>query len=135
MKYPTPRIGETWLTRAGKPLVVVGLGDTRVARMQRKILVRIGEAEGERNLANFLALNRPAKPAPSLLLECPRPGETWVTEAGTTCVIVDAGDPSLSRRDRRVTIESNRQRRAVRVSCFMYYWTRITHGDDGGSRG
>ena len=128
MKYPTPRIGEEWRTLGGKPVVLLDLGDQKLDRMRRKVRFRRGDIERSNyTLANFLKRHRPATPAAPLLLECPKAGETWATEAGTTCTIIDGGDPALSRRERRVTFDCAGQRRTGRVSCFMYYWARIEH--------
>jgi hypothetical protein len=115
------------VTLHGTPVELLDLGDPKLSRMHRRIRFRRGDQEcAGYTLANFLKRHRRADPAPSMLLPCPQPGETWATEAGTTCTIVDGGDQSLPRRERRVTFDRDgRRSNTWRVSCFIHYWTRI----------
>ena len=107
--------------------MLLDMGDPKLDRMHRKIRFRRGAIERSNyTLANFLRRHRPVTPAPSLLRECPLPGEIWATEAGRACVIVDAGDPAPTRRERRVTFDCAGQRNSAwRLSCFIYYWSRV----------
>lgn len=128
MKHPLPRVGEAWVTPDGHPVELFDLGDPKLDRMHRRVKFRRGGREFTGyTVANFIKRFRPVETPASLLLPCPAPGETWATEDGMTCKIVDGGDPAVSRRERRVTFDRAGRGRCAswRVSCFMYYWTRI----------
>jgi len=113
-----PRVGETWQTVPGRLVSIDDIGDQTLPHRARRITLRVGPAEGARYrvlLETFLkhyhlrgTTPRPYQPRkvrklPRVLITAPAVGETWETALGVTCEIVDAGDQSIRRRDRKVT--------------------------------
>ncbi len=131
---PNPRKGETWKNSRGYEAFVLDAGDRGEPRVSRVMRYRYRDIERTATMTNFLrsfspTVVRPVAPARAI----PRVGETWGARISRG-IIVDAGDPKLPRRERRVAfkvlvghggLKAGETRRA-RVSDMLTTWSRIS---------
>lgn len=131
---PNPRKGETWKNSRGYDAFVLDAGDRGEPRVSRVMRYRYRDIERTATVTNFLRTFSPTvacSVAPARAL--PRVGETWGARISRG-VIIDAGDPKLPRRERRVAFEVLVGRgglrvgeiRSARVSDMLATWTRTS---------
>lgn len=131
---PNPRSGETWKNCRGVEAFVLDAGDRTKPRISRVVRYRCLNVERTATVTNFLRTFSPTVirpvPAPRTL---PRVGETWGARISRG-IIVDAGDPKLPRRERRVAFEvivgrgglRAGERRSTRMSDMITNWSRVS---------
>lgn len=133
MRHPTPLKGETWRSVGGE-VVVVDAGDMTLPRRARLLRYRRDDGGTVEVFAKvFLKRFWPAVPRPSRSARLPLRSETWRTAAGAEVVIVDPGDQSIPRRQRRVSFRVTVARsllvvgdvRSTRVSDFIARWSLV----------
>lgn len=131
---PNPRAGETWKNTRGVEALVLDAGDRAKPRTSRVMRYRCHDVERTATVTNFLRTFSPTVVRPvAAACAVPRVGDTWATGA-SRCVIVDAGDPKLPRRKRRVDYKVLVGRgglrageiRSTRVSDMITNWSRVS---------